>query len=377
MNASEDMSRSIWTIPEGVQYILTSIQCLIVTGTLLGNAGTIVAFYKVRSLREKPSDLFILSLSCADLIMGCVITFTVPTYALGYWVWGKTLCQLFATLANIAVIAGILNTLMICWDRYLLISKEYPKYVKMQSKHRVIGIITVVWAYSVVSGFIEWIVWDIVNIPETVYEFDFTRECRSPPKHDFIYQTQAFTLNGFLPLLGIEGLSVAFVVLLRRKLHKRMQVTDFEYSNTQSQQLQERGDQPGGSLTVSRSNVVHTSNNTLSGSTSGHRNIGVDSTNMLVNTRNAEHTSSNPKNRYVKAAITLAALVIALNLCLLPFILYTLYVSLVCPICSDRLIRDILSNIVVPLNSCLNPILYAATMSKIKRFYKRLFGLTG
>ncbi|XP_072039227.1 D(5)-like dopamine receptor [Amphiura filiformis] len=331
MNVSEDISRSIWTLPAGVQYTLTSIQCLMVTATLLGNAGTIVAFYKVRGLREKPSDLFILSLSCADLLMGCVITFTVPTYALGYWAWGKTMCQLFATLANIAVIAGILNTLMICWDRYVLISKEYPKYVKIQSKRRVIGIITVVWVYSLITGFIEWVVWDVVKIPETVYEFDFTRECRSPPKHNFVFQTQAFTRNVFLPLLGIEGLSVAFVVLLRRRLHKRMQVTDSEYSNTQSQQLQERSDQPGGSST----------------------------------------------NRYVKAAITLAALVIALNLCLLPFILYTLYVSLVCPTCGDRLIRDILSNIFVPLNSCINPVLYAVTMSKIKRFYKRLFGLNG
>ncbi|XP_072039228.1 histamine H3 receptor-like [Amphiura filiformis] len=377
MNVSEDISRSIWTLPAGVQYTLTSIQCLMVTATLLGNAGTIVAFYKVRGLREKPSDLFILSLSCADLLMGCVITFTVPTYALGYWAWGKTMCQLFAALANIAVIAGILNTLMICWDRYILISKEYPKYVKIQSQRRVIGTITVVWVYSLVTGFIEWVVWDVVKVPETVYEFDFTRECRSPPKHNFVFQTQAFTRNVFLPLLGIEGLSVAFVVLLRRRLHKRMQVTDFEFSNTQSQQLQERSDQPGGSSTVSRCDAAHTSMST-GGSTSGHsRNIGTDSTNMPVNARNAEHTSSNPKNRYVKAAITLAALVIALNLCLLPFLLYTLYVSLVCPTCSDRLIRDTLSNIFVPLNSCINPILYAVTMSKIKRFYKRLFGLNG
>ena len=78
------------------------------------------------------------------------------------------------------------------------------------------------------------------------------------------------------------------------------------------------------------------------------------------------------RNRYVKAAVTLGALVVAVNICVLPFILYVIIVSFFCPQCSNGFIRDILANILY-MNSCLNPILYAATMSKIRRFYKSLF----
>ncbi len=47
-----------------------------------------------------------------------------------------------------------------------------------------------------------------------------------------------------------------------------------------------------------------------------------------------------------------------------PFILYLLFVILVCPSCNIGLIRDTLALIVIPtINSCLNPILYTTTMN--------------
>ena len=47
--------------------IFIPILCFLIT---IGNLGTIIAFWKLPSLRDKPSELLILSLSCADFITG-------------------------------------------------------------------------------------------------------------------------------------------------------------------------------------------------------------------------------------------------------------------------------------------------------------------
>ncbi len=371
MNTSNDLSFLNRTPPltAEMRYTVVIIMSIAVIITLLGNIGTILAFWKVRGLREKPSDFFILSLSFADLLMGLFVITTIPSYAIGRWIWDKIGCQLMNYVGNITTVAGILCTLLICWDRFLLISKEYPKYIKLQTKYRVIGAITFVWGYSLIATTVELMIWDVVKVPDTVYEFDYSKGCRSPPKHNFLFQALAFTFNIFLPLMGIEGLSVAFVVLLRRKLRKRAQVVDFEYSNSQSQ----RSDLPGGSTMNRRGNVSN--DTTIMTTVRSSETVS----NLPVNAQNSEPATRNvgtkPQNRYVKAAVTLAALVIALNVCLLPFLLYTLYISLICPVCSNGHIRSILSTVIIPLNSCINPILYAVTMSKIKRFYKKMFKL--
>ena len=349
MNLSEQFSQ--YEPSSGVRYTMMITICFVVAVTLLGNIGTILAFWKVRGLREKPSNLFILNLSCVDFIMGFVHTFSISTYTAGYWVWGKTGCQIYSTVANIAVSGGLLNTLLICWDRYLLISMPYPKYMKLQSKRRVICIITVLWCYTIIGSFGEWIFWDIVKVPETVYKFDYSQQCRSPPKHSRMFQAQGLLRNIFLPLMLIEGFSIAFVVRLRRKLRRGAQVTDATISERQ--------------LSGPSTSTSHRDVNSISTSATTPAS--------LAQRRNVE--VNNPQNRYVKAAVTLSALIIALNVCLLPFILYIIYVSLVCPICSNGLVREILSLIVLPLNSCINPILYAITMAKIKQFYLKMFRL--
>ncbi len=366
MNLSKDLSEfSTPPLPAEVRYILATIMSIMSIITFLGNIGTILAFWKVRGLREKPSDFFILSLSLADLLMGFYVISHISTYAIGRWIWGKIGCQLMNYVCNVAAVSGIFSTLLICWDRFLLISKEYPKYIKLQTKRRVIIAITFVWTYSLIASTVELMIWDVVKVPDTVYEFDYSRGCRSPPKHNFVFQALGFTFGILFPLIGIEGLSVAFIVLLRRKLRKRARVSDFEHSNSQSQ----RSDLPGGSNMNSRGNIT--------------KSIVTTETicKLPINTRHiCEQITGNvgtkPQNRYVKAAVTLAALVIALNVCLLPYILYTFYVSLICPICSNRHIRGIFAYVVVPLNSCINPILYATTMSKIKGFYKKIFKLS-
>ncbi len=53
-------------------FFLVLFAILILASAVL-NIGTIVAFWRLPSLREKPSELLILNLACADLFTGLVI----------------------------------------------------------------------------------------------------------------------------------------------------------------------------------------------------------------------------------------------------------------------------------------------------------------
>ena len=65
---------------------------------------------------------------------------------------------------------------------YLLISKDYPKYMKLQSNPRIIITNSVVYVYATSMGFLEVILWNIIPVPGTG---NYSRECRSPVKHNF------------------------------------------------------------------------------------------------------------------------------------------------------------------------------------------------
>ena len=243
-----------------VGYIMELLFCIMIIITFLWNTGTILAFYNVRALRQKPSNF--LSLSCADFIMGIVLAFNVHTEAFGYWIWWKVGCQFRSCIENTSIIVSTLSTLWISLDRYILISRKYPKYVRLQSKWRVTLMIYATWVYSTIAAFAEWIVRDIVQIPETVYQFNYNLECRSPPKHNFICATQGFSINVFLPLIGIEVLCVVFVVLLRQKLRKITQTSNMELSHSKPRQLDKRrSNHLGRSTQVNSTSLVNASGN--------------------------------------------------------------------------------------------------------------------
>ena len=330
---------------------------VIIMGTVtllifVGNTGTLAAFWKVPALREKPSNLLILNLSCADLVCGLNLLMIMPYRIAGYWPWGKIGCQVNLLLINLFAITGIFTTLAISLDRYLLISRSYPKYVKLQSRRRVVITILGIWLYSVSFGIAEIILWDIVKVKGVDENyFDYRKVCRSPPKHAFLPAAIYFLLNFFLPVTAIEVLSTGFVIKLRRKLKKTHPVGETSVSQT-------------GSVTLSVLNPNNlTSQNRLGVEREGSTSTGTSMT-------NANRSSS--RNRYIKAAVTLAALVVVLNLCLLPYILYTLISNLFCTACSNATVRVILTH-VIRINSALNPAMYAITMSKIRQFYKNIF----
>ena len=185
--------------------------------TIFGNFFTILAFWKESSLKEKPSDLFILSLSISDAGSGFMAISTLQLY-LNVWISGKFGCQVYTFLASTFILTGRLAIACISADRLLLVSEPYPLYLKTQTKQRVIKKILILWGVCAISAATEMVLWDLVDVTGTqVEDIDYRVECRSLPRHTFWYNLLQICLMALCPLLFTEIASIRFFILLRRR----------------------------------------------------------------------------------------------------------------------------------------------------------------
>ena len=327
------------SVSAGGDILYMIVSAIIAVLTIVGNIGTILAFWKVSALREKPSDLLILCLTCADLGVGIIGVYDFPRRVLGYWPYGLIGCQARAMLRDTCLTVGIVSTAAISYDRFLLVSREYPKYMKTQSKSRILCKIAGAWIYGIALGLSEVILWSYISPPDGL-EFDYDVECRNPVKHNALCSLIYYILVIFMPLVLVEVFSLLFVHRLNRKLRGVIAIQPGDLSQTDD--TPEEGE--------------------------NNRQLSTSADSSIRNGPN-QGGSSPPRKRYMKAAIVLGALVTVLNICLLPFVLYTLAISLFCPRCNSLIVRDVLANLIY-LNSCLNPVMYAVTMRKIRVFYK-------
>ncbi|XP_072028157.1 adenosine receptor A3-like [Amphiura filiformis] len=269
----------------------------------IGNLGTIVAFWKVPRLREKPGELLILSLSCADFITGFII---IPLASPLYIIPGYCLC-------------------MISIDRFLLVSKEYSRYLKIQTHLRIKRILLIGWSFSVLTGFVEVALWNIAKgLDESASVIDYKKICLSPPR-----RMKEFALTFFLslylsPVLLVCGMSIAFFFLLYKRLSR-------SWGMRADAQL------------PAQTSPSHQAD---------HQQV----------------MSIQQRKRYFKPAMTLLGLVTAMALCMLPYSLYVIAVEVFCSHCADK---DVLYNLLLLqfCNACLDPLLYALAQKKIQNFY--------
>ena len=304
--------------------------------TVIGNLGTINAFRKLPELWDKPSEMLILSLACADLMTGMIV---LPSFAPlwitpGYFPFGENFCRFAVFCGDLSIVAGLYDLVAISLDRFLLVFKEYPQYMKIQTERRIYTVLVVIWLWSIMWSVFDMSLWDfaIKKLDESTYLFDFTKQCGSPTKR--VLQAELFVAAVALPVMLVGGLSAAFFYML----HKRL---------TQSWNM--RAESQIGNQLATVSSSVH-----------------------QKSTQRA--MSSEQRKQYIKPALVLSVLVSAMTICILPFAIYIVSVGATCPQlnCLDPEI-DAFLLFVLLCNSMLNPFLYAMTQRKILRFYKKMF----
>ncbi|XP_072047144.1 uncharacterized protein [Amphiura filiformis] len=312
----------------GVATLLMSIL------TILGNVMIIFAFQQERSLRARPSNLLILAVSISDLIYG-IHLFVYFGITISGYPYGEIGCMISVFTEYTYIISNIL-LVAISLDRLLLVSLSYSKYTKWQSKSRIKLQISICYAIGITTSIVEVSLWNYAKRVKTIAaSINFNLYCLYPARRMKSYGI--FVTIGYfcIPVVMVTFLCAVFFALLRLRIKKTRQISCSSISGTQS-------------------------NEQFTVSTQGDVQDNDDDENRSV-----------VRKRYLKPAITLAALVTAMSLSSLPYCTYTIVVAVRPELNSFEVIHIML--LIAQLNPLLDPVFYGATQRSIQEYYKKKF----
>ena len=344
------MNRSIEVLDAEVNIPYAIFLSLLVIIAVIMNTGTIVAFWKLPTLYENPSELLILNLACSDLLTGLIVLpLASPLYITpNRWPTGEIGCAIWVFFIDISVHGTLFALMTISLDRFLLVYLEYPQYIGKVTRRRIYKVIAVGWIFALLTAIVEMGLWEKAkSLDETAGSIDHTKYCLSPPRRVRTFSLCFFLILYLSPVLFVCGLSVAFLYQLRNRLRK---LRKYKSSCTTSSS--------GG---ISASQTIEMSQSASSGN--------VNSDEVGSATLRKHVTDTVLRNRYIKPGVTLVGLVSLMGVCMLPYSFYVIIIESGCEHCSDpKLLYGLL--LMQFCNACLDPFIYVLTRKRMRTFYR-------
>uniref|UniRef100_A0AAN0N814 G protein-coupled receptor n=1 Tax=Polyphagotarsonemus latus TaxID=1204166 RepID=A0AAN0N814_9ACAR len=215
-------------------FILYSLSLL----TFLGNAIVVHAIRTERKLRTV-SNMYILSLAIADLIVGAIVMPISSTYVLTKeWIFGRSICQFWLIVDYSASTASIFNLLILSLDRYYSI-KNPLKYLRKRTKKRALAMICVVWLISF-SWALPILFWHIWNNPKGLRKHTETI-CETEFSDNMLFKLTSSSVNFLLPicLMMLLYAKIFLEIKSRGKLNIGRYSTSLKASSTSHSNLEQ------------------------------------------------------------------------------------------------------------------------------------------
>lgn len=375
-NHTSDVNTTV--LPGGPSYqvnifFVIFFPILIIVTTAL-NLATIVAFWKLPTLRDKPSELLILNLSCADLITGAILLPLIsPLYMVkGYWPLGENGCRMVLLFLNMGVNGSLYALVTISLDRFLLVYMEFPRYMKRVTRKTVYKVIALGWILSFCTVLCELGLWGTSKrADQSAKVINYKKFCLSPSRRVQSYALVYFPVVYFFPVILVCALSAGFFYHLLKRVkgrtgNRRPRPTSSAAerpTSTTAMDSTARQQPRVESTTTDQDSKDQKDLAVAAGD--GRSTCGVDSND---NARQISVQRHQTINRYMKPGITLVFLVIAMALCMLPYCIYVIIIEVGCEHCNNT---DVLFGLLLLqlCNACLDPFIYALTRRKIRNYY--------
>ncbi len=144
----------------------------------------------------------------------------------GRWIFGEVCCKFHVTMAYQTIVNGLYTLCLISLDRLLLVKISYPKYMKhVQRKPRILFAITTCWVVSFVPVFFDLVFWDIAkSVSDVAASINFDYVCVAPTRWLPEISLVFLIVFAFTPVLLVAVFSLAFIYELKLRLNKMRRV---------------------------------------------------------------------------------------------------------------------------------------------------------